>query len=95
MLKVIDAMDHPHGGRILRLRLVEGAAPSMKKLRTARIRARGPRGEERRAEVLGFPVMQGKVSDRRIQETGRVDLHVREEGEGVPIALTWMVEVEG
>lgn len=94
-MKVIDAMNHPHGGRILRLRLEGEEAPRMKALKGARLRAIGPRGEERTAKVLGFPLMQGKLSDRRIRETGRLDLHVEEEGEGEPITLTWRVNPTG
>jgi len=90
-LKVIDAMDHPHGGRILRLRLLEGSAPTVKGLRGATLQARGPRGESQTARVLGFPLTGGKMSDARIRDTGRVDVHVEEEGEGGPISLTWIV----
>jgi len=92
-LKVIDAMNHPHGGRVLRLRLVEGDAPTVKGLRGATFRATGPRGESRTFKVLGFPVMGGKVSDARIRDTGRVDVHVEEEddGEGTPVSMTWTV----
>lgn len=90
-LKVIDALDHPHGGRILRLRLLDGAPPTVKGLKGATLRATGPRGETRSARVLGFPVIYGKVSDARIRDTGRIDVHVEEEGEGIPIALTWTV----
>jgi hypothetical protein len=90
-LKVIDALDHPHGGRILRLRLLEGGAPTVKGLRGATLLAEGPRGEERQVKVLGFPVTGGKISDGRIRDTGRVDIHVEEEGEGDPIDLTWVV----
>jgi hypothetical protein len=91
-LRVIDAMNHPHGGRVLRLRLVDGEAPTVKGLRGTTFRATGPRGDSRRFKVLGFPVMGGKVSDARIRETGRVDVHVEEEdGEGAPVSLTWTV----
>ncbi|TVP46511.1 MAG: hypothetical protein EA350_06925 [Gemmatimonadales bacterium] len=85
-------MDHPHGGRVLRLRHVEGEPPTVKGLSGATFRATGPRGESRTFKVLGFPVMGGKVSDSRIRETGRIDVHVaEEEGEGAPVSLTWMV----
>ncbi len=90
-LKVIDALDHPHGGRILRLRLLEGAPPTVKGLKGATLQATGPRGETRSARVLGFPLFYGKVSDARIRDTGRIDVHVEEEGEGIPITLTWTV----
>jgi hypothetical protein len=90
-LKVVDALDHPHGGRILRLRLLQGAPPSKRALKGAQLSATGPRGEARTFRVLGFPLTGGKLSDARIRETGRVDVHVEEQGEGVPISLTWTV----
>lgn len=90
-LKVVDALDHPHGGRILRLRLLEGSPPTIRALKGAQLQALGPRGDVRTFRVLGFPLTGGKMSDARIRETGRVDLHVEEEGEGVPISLTWTV----
>lgn len=90
-LKVIDALDHPHGGRVLRLRLLEGPSPTVRGLKGSTLEAKGPRGEVRRARVLGFPIFYGKVSDARIRETGRIDVHVEEEGEGTPISLTWTV----
>jgi hypothetical protein len=90
-LKVVDALDHPHGGRILRLRLLDGPPLTLRALKGASFRATGPRGDERTFRVLGFPLTGGKMSDARIRESGRVDLHVEEEGEGVPISLTWTV----
>jgi hypothetical protein len=90
-LKVIDAMNHPHGGRILRLRLLEGSPPTVKGLKGATLEARGPRGQSRKMKVLGFPVFYGKVSDARIRDTGRIDVLVEEEGEGDPVNLTWTV----
>lgn len=91
-LKVIDALDHPHGGRILRLRLVDGEAPAAKALKGAKLSASGPRGETRDFRVLRFPLTYGKVSDARIRETGRIDVLVEEEGEGPPIDLQWEIE---
>jgi hypothetical protein len=90
-LRVIDALDHPHGGRILRLRLMEGDAPRVRDLRGTTLRATGPRGQERTARVLGFAAFGGRPSDDRLRETGRVDVHVEEEGEGDPVGLTWVV----
>jgi hypothetical protein len=90
-LRVIDAMDHPHGGRILRLRLLEGSPPTVKGLKGATLQAEGPRGERRSVRVLGFPLFYGKVSDARIRDTGRIDVLVEEEGDGVPVTLTWTV----
>jgi hypothetical protein len=89
LLLVIDALDHPHGGRILRTRLAGDAVPSLGNLKGARFRARSPEGAERLVRVLGFPLTGGKPSSQRIRETGRVDLHVEETGEGAPVDLQW------
>lgn len=89
--RVIDALDHPHGGRILRMRLAAGDPPTVRALRGARLRAWSPGGEERELRVLGLPVFQGKVTDRRLRETGRVDVVVEQEGSGTPVDITWEV----
>jgi hypothetical protein len=89
VLKVIDALDHPHGGRILRVRLSGGEAPSLRSLNGATLRAVSPDGKERKVKVLGFPVSGGKASDRRLRETGRIDLLVEPEGEGPPVTIRW------
>lgn len=89
LLRVIDALNHPHGGRILRTRLAGDVVPALGDLKGARFRARSPEGTERSIRVLGFPITGGKASSRRIRESGRVDLHVEESGEGVPVGLQW------
>lgn len=86
--KVLDALDHPHGGRILRVRLGKGDAPSVGELKGARLPAEGPDGERATVRVLGFALTGGRVTNRRLAETGRVDLHVEEE-EGGPVSLQW------
>lgn len=93
LFKVIDALDHPHGGRILRLRLQQGDAPSVRDLRGSRLRAVSPAGDERIVEVQGFSVTGGKPSDDRLARTGRADVHVYEVdgGDGPPVALDWTV----
>ncbi len=91
MLRVVDVLDHPHGGRIVRLRLEEGEMPSARSWRGRTLQATGPRGEEQHLEVLGFALTGGKASDTAMRSTGRVDLHVRETGEGPPVDLTWKV----
>lgn len=89
--RVIDALDHPHSGRILRIRLSQGEAPSVRSLKGTTLRAQGPRGEERSVRVLGFALTGGKASDARLEETGRLDLHVEETGDGPPISLQWIL----
>ncbi|MBW3535126.1 MAG: hypothetical protein KY453_07910 [Gemmatimonadetes bacterium] len=89
--RVLDAMDAPLRGRILRLRLHSGEAPPIKELKGSRMRATSPRGEERTLRVEGFAVFGGKTSDARFARTGRVDVHVVEEGEGTPVGMRWEV----
>jgi hypothetical protein len=91
---VIDALDAPHGdGRVLRLRVVDGE-PRVRKLRRARLVASSPDGTSREVRVRGFPVFGGKPSDRRIRETGRVDVHVSDDGAtgAPPISRRWILE---
>jgi len=75
-------MDAPYSGRILRLRLQEGAAPPIRQLKGARFRARSPQGEEESLRVQGFALAGGKPSDARVSRTGRIDLVVALEGNG-------------
>jgi hypothetical protein len=89
--RVLDAMDAPHGGRILRLRLESGEMPSIGALKGARLTARGPDGSTGTARVRGFAVFGGHPSDDRLARTGRLDLHVEPEAGGSPIGLRWEV----
>lgn len=92
VFNVIDAYDHPHGGRILRLRLRRGEAPAMKELRGGTLVARTEGGQETRLTVDGFALFGGRVSDARLARTGRVDVHVRDEAaRGVDTG--WSVKV--
>lgn len=91
VFRVLDAMDAPLTGRILRLRLQAGEAPSIRSLKGARLTATAPDGRTCSARVAGFAAFGGKPSDERLARTGRVDVHVTEEdGEG-PISLQWEV----
>lgn len=91
VFRVLDAMDAPHSGRILRLRLQSGEAPSIRSLKGSELVAVSPTGVERRVRVKGFAVFGGKPSDGRLARTGRVDVHVEEIGEGDPVGLRWEV----
>ena len=95
MFQVIDAMNGPYHGRILRLRLVKGQAPTIRQLKGSRLLARSPRGDEQFLRVLGFPVMGGRPSDARITRTGKVDLLVDVEGNGAPPLASARWEVTG
>jgi hypothetical protein len=88
---VLDAMDAPHSGRILRLRLQSGEAPSIRSLRDSELVAVSPEGQECRVRVKGFAVFGGKPSDDRLMRTGRVDVHVEELGPAGPVGLQWEV----
>ncbi|TVR50388.1 MAG: hypothetical protein EA421_17220 [Gemmatimonadales bacterium] len=88
--RVIDAMDHPQSGRILRVKLKDGPAPSVRSLKGTTLRARSPRGDEGQVTVLGFSLTGGKVTDARFRETGRLDLHVEEESDP-PVSLRWIL----
>lgn len=91
VFRVLDAMDAPHFGRILRLRLQSGEAPSVRSLKGSELIATSPSGQQRRVRVKGFAVFGGKPSDDRLARTGRVDLHVEETGVGNPVGPRWEV----
>lgn len=94
VFKVVDAFDHPHGGRILRVRLRKGEAPTVRRLRGSRLRAEGPEGQETAVRILGFALTGGKVSNKRLQESARADLHVEEEEGAEPVSLQWRLYLE-
>ena len=91
MFRVLDAMDAPHVGRILRLRLQSGEAPSIKRLKGARLQATGPDGQTATLRVTGFALFGGKASDDRLARTGRVDVHVDQDEGAPPVGLRWEV----
>ena len=91
VFRVLDAMDGPHSGRILRLRLQSGEAPKVSSLKGAEMVASAPDGRTCRFRVTGFAVFGGKPSNDRVMRTGRVDVHVEELDDGGPIGLRWEV----
>lgn len=93
VFRVLDAMDHPHGGRILRLRLQEGETPSIRDLKGSRLRATSEDGEVREVRVEGFAAFGGKPSDERLARTGRVDVHVvaDDDARHPPVGMQWEV----
>jgi len=94
VFRVIDALDAPFRGRVIRLRLKSGQPPSVKELRNATLHAEAPEGGEQESlRVVGFYTPGGKPSDSRLQRTGRVDLVVeRENGEAPPaVSIRWIV----
>jgi hypothetical protein len=93
MFHVLDAMDAPHGGRILRLRLQSGEAPSIGELRCARLRAVSPDGHSAIVNVKGFAVFGGRPSGSRLARTGRVDLLVERAVSGPAVGARWEVRL--
>lgn len=91
VFRVLDAMDAPHAGRILRLRLQSGEAPSIKSLKGAEMVAVSPEGDECRIRISGFALFGGKPSNDRLARTGRVDVHIDELDPGGPVGLRWEV----
>lgn len=89
VLKVIDALDHPHGNRILRTRIARGEPPTASELRHASLRAVSPDGREVEIGVLGFPAFGGAPTDTRIRATGRVDLLVPDSEDARAISRRW------
>ena len=89
ILKVIDTLDHPHGNRILRTRVLEGIPPTVDQLKSSWLIARSPDGIEVELRVIGFPVFGGKLSDARIRSTGRVDLVIEGNGDVGSISRAW------
>ena len=83
---VIDAMDAPFRGRIIRLRLLGGHPPAIRELKGAILQARSPGGEEETLKVVGFSLPGGRPSDARLARTGRIDLIVeKKDGDDRPI----------
>ena len=91
VFRVLDAMDGPHKGRILRLRLQSGEAPTVASLKGSEMLATSPDGRQCRIRVDGFAVFGGKPSDDRLMRTGRVDVHVEELDDEGPVGLRWEV----
>ncbi len=90
MFRVIDAYDHPHGGRILRLRLGAGQAPGLRELKGHYLVAALDEGDSCRLRVAGFAVSGGRPSHARLARTGRIDVHVTGDGAG-PVGPGWTV----
>lgn len=92
---VVDAMDAPHRGRIIRLRLQGGQPPALKDLKGASLQARSPEDDRETLRVVGFFLPGGKPSDARFSRTGRIDLMVELEGNGNRPQVSSRWEVTG
>ena len=90
VFKVLDVLDAPHGGRLLKLRLQSGETPTIRELRGARMRAQSPDGETTCAcAIESFALFGGRSPDERLARTGRVDVVIASGEEEDQIGLTW------
>lgn len=89
VFRVIDAMNAPHAGQILRVRLSGGRAPSVREIKGARLEARSPEGTATSVRVVAFSTIGGKQSDARLSRTGRLDLVVDRDPGEPPVGLRW------
>lgn len=89
VFRVIDAMNAPHVGQILRVRLSGGKPPSVREIRGARLEARSPEGIATSVQVVAFSTIGGKPSDARFGRTGRLDLVVEQDPGEPPVGLRW------
>ncbi len=93
VLKVVDALDHPHGNRILRTKVVAGVPPPVGDLKGSRLHAHGPEGEEVELRLIGFALFGGEPSDERIRSTGRMDLIVEGGSDVRSVDRTWKLHL--
>ena len=91
VFRVLDSMDAPHGGRILKLRFESGDTTTTREISGATLLLTSPDGDAScTVRVEGFAVFGGRPSDDRLRRTGRVDVHVTEvEGDSGAIGATW------
>jgi hypothetical protein len=92
--RVSDSSRIPHRGHLLRLKLASGE-PQMKRLKEgARLRVRGPHGEDAVVDVIGLPTMAGRQTQRRLERTREMDVVIPADQaviEGARIEIGWMV----
>ncbi len=94
VFRILDVMDAPYEGLILKLRLQGGEPPTIRELKGARMRASSPDGSlECELLVVGFALFGGKPSDDRLARTGRIDVHVTGlEGADHEVSARWQLE---
>lgn len=77
VFKVIDAMDAPYGGRLLKLKLIDGMAPTLREIKGGTFDTVSPSGDSGgRVQVEGIAVFGGRATNARFEKTGRVDVQV-------------------
>ncbi len=91
VFRILDVMDGPHQGRILKLRLQGGEAPTIGELKGARMKAASPDGTaECELRIVGFALFGGRPSDERLARTGRIDVNVEAaDGTAAQVAARW------
>lgn len=92
VFQVIDAMNGPHTGQILRVRHSGGKTPSLREMKGANLKARSLEGVEATVRVVAFSMIGGKPSEARFNRTGRLDLVVHQETGDTPVGLRWRLE---
>ncbi len=89
-----DAVEVPHRGVLLRLRLMEGV-PALAELRPGRyLRLRAPDGEERWVRVLDFAIIGGRATQARLERTRELDVVISKADArqgGRPVEIGWLV----
>ena len=89
--RVVDAMEGPHRGRILRLKLESATPPRLSTLDGTEMIAISPRGRMCRFRIDSFAVFGGKARQTRFENTLRIDVRIRELDDTGPIGLRWRV----
>jgi len=89
LFRVIDAMDAPFKGQILRVRVAGGRTPLLREIRGAVLHARSPNGTESNIKVRAFSTIGGRQTDARFGRTGRLDLVVDLDPGDPPVGLRW------
>jgi hypothetical protein len=88
--RVSDSVDVPLRGRMLRLRVLEGA-PAMSDLKPGRrLRIAGP-GDEGMVRIVAHSVTSGKATQQRLDTVRELDLVVADErpATATPIGIGW------
>jgi len=91
IFRVLDSMDAPHGGKLLKLRFESGDTPGTREIKGATFLLASPDGKAScTVRVEAFALFGGRPSDDRLRRTGRVDVHVSEvEGNADNIGPKW------
>ncbi|HEX7117756.1 MAG TPA: hypothetical protein VF212_03165 [Longimicrobiales bacterium] len=92
--RVSDAVEVPHRGVLLRLRLMEGS-PSVGDFRPGRyLRLRAPDGAERWVRVLDYAIVGGRATQARLERTRELDVVISSADarrDGRPVEIGWQV----